>query len=300
MIAYSKSVFPDLSAFPVGVGPRRDGRFAVGSETSCHFRDGKRDFWAMKVQKVSARSLTVVLDRMVPSGKVLTVELHNQARHFSCRRQLQVLYVFRDSNGVFSLGGIFDGELSRDEFQGLLERDPLLEEEMSAAEANRVPAVDSFKEWGDLLTDSAPRGRSVGQDRTNPSADQPLSVSASARRRGKTVLIIDHQDATRKALAVILKSEGYLVMAAATRREALEHLHAATPPDLVLLEVTSAADAGPFLRRDRPGLALDTVPVVLLAGSEARAEWAASLGAVGFIRKPINLDCLLALIQRCA
>jgi CheY-like chemotaxis protein len=58
-------------------------------------------------------------------------------------------------------------------------------------------------------------------------------------------------------------------------------------------------DGWQFLELRKPSPALAAVPVVLTTGlAAANAEWAASLGAVGFLRKPFAVDALLAEVRR--
>ena len=58
-------------------------------------------------------------------------------------------------------------------------------------------------------------------------------------------------------------------------------------------------DGWQFLDRRKPSPALAAVPVVLITGlAEADADWAAALGAVGFLRKPCDADALLAEVRR--
>jgi hypothetical protein len=56
---------------------------------------------------------------MVPIGKVVTVELHNQPRSASCQRQIRVVYSLKNAEGNFLIGGAFSQVLSDVEMQGL-------------------------------------------------------------------------------------------------------------------------------------------------------------------------------------
>jgi CheY-like chemotaxis protein len=74
-------------------------------------------------------------------------------------------------------------------------------------------------------------------------------------------------------------------------------------PDLILLDMlftgSPDGDGWQFLRerQRRPDVA--AVPVVLTTAlGNASAEWAASLGAEGYLRKPMDVEPLLAEIRR--
>ena len=96
-------------------------RHGCGPEVTCHLKAGPPlDCWAVRVLNLSAGGVSLVLDRMVPTGKVLTVELHHAARQFSCQRQIRIIYTFQDSTGTFTVGGAFHPDLTDQDIQGLV------------------------------------------------------------------------------------------------------------------------------------------------------------------------------------
>jgi CheY-like chemotaxis protein len=59
-------------------------------------------------------------------------------------------------------------------------------------------------------------------------------------------------------------------------------------------------DGWRFLERRKRLPGADTVPVLLITGLAVSSdEWAASLGACGLIRKPVEVEDLLAVIRKC-
>jgi CheY-like chemotaxis protein len=112
-------------------------------------------------------------------------------------------------------------------------------------------------------------------------------------------LVVDDNDVSREALAVLLGRAGYRVVPAANGEEALRLLRGGPPVDLVLLDMLMPVlDGWHFLDRlksqDRrpPVIVTTSVPVISW-------EWAGDHGCAGFLRKPVETDELLAEVARC-
>jgi DNA-binding NtrC family response regulator len=112
------------------------------------------------------------------------------------------------------------------------------------------------------------------------------------------LLLVDDQEAIRRFLATTLRARGYEVETAATGGEGIA---AASDrrPDLVLLDLRLPDLSGlEVLTRLR---ALDPDIAVVILTSYGRGEAAVQardLGAQDFVTKPVDLERLLALIQR--
>ncbi|HTU90036.1 MAG TPA: response regulator [Gemmataceae bacterium] len=106
----------------------------------------------------------------------------------------------------------------------------------------------------------------------------------------------------REGLALVLRQRGFSVLAAADGQEALDLL-ASSDPGLILLDMLIPNEAGDgwwFLKQQRQVPRLASIPVLITTAlSIASKEWAASLGAAGLIRKPIDIEPLLTTILRC-
>ncbi len=116
----------------------------------------------------------------------------------------------------------------------------------------------------------------------------------------KTLLVVEDDAAARQGMAVLLAREGYEVALAANGREALDYLDTHPLPDLILLDMLMPyLDGWGFLdelkRKDSPTV---SVPVIVITGSNVTSEWALQHGCVGCVRKPIEVDHLLAEIRR--
>ena len=112
------------------------------------------------------------------------------------------------------------------------------------------------------------------------------------------ILVVDDLADNLFLLQTLLEAEGYAVETANSGTIALTKIEA-TPPDLVLLDVMMPGMSGfEVTRKIRQNQQLPFIPILLLtAHDQASATQGLNLGANDFIRKPINLDELLARIK---
>ena len=110
---------------------------------------------------------------------------------------------------------------------------------------------------------------------------------------GKTVLVVDDEKNIRRTLRMVLESEGYEVLDAASAEEGLG-LVADQSPDCVLLDLKlpgmSGLDALARLQVDAEGETL--VPVIVISGhgTVSDAVQATRLGAFDFLEKPLDRE----------
>ncbi|HEU5406776.1 MAG TPA: response regulator [Nitrospira sp.] len=118
---------------------------------------------------------------------------------------------------------------------------------------------------------------------------------------GKTVLVIEDDIIQREMLVTELRHQGFTVVTATEGNEALSRLFSDPFPDLILLDMLNPSgerDGWWFLNQRQHIPAIASVPVVITTSLGAACEeWAASLGADGLIRKPFDVEPLLAEIQ---
>lgn len=118
------------------------------------------------------------------------------------------------------------------------------------------------------------------------------------------VLIVDDDRDTREMLATLLGSEGFHAVGAEDGLEALHLLRTVrhqTPdtPCLVLLDLKMPRLGGNEFRRAQLADAIvASVPVAIMSGAVDAERWAAELGAVATLAKPIDLDMLLGVVRR--
>jgi CheY-like chemotaxis protein len=106
-----------------------------------------------------------------------------------------------------------------------------------------------------------------------------------------TILIVDDEEFIVDLLATLLEDEGYRVLRAFNGVEALRHLEAERPallltdnmmPRMSGLELVRHLHANPHL----------AVPVIMMSAVLLTPPW-----PIVFVRKPFDLDRLLATIQ---
>lgn len=112
-----------------------------------------------------------------------------------------------------------------------------------------------------------------------------------------TILIVEDDRDIREALRQALTIEGHTVVVAENGAAGLERLASAARPCLVLLDLMMPVMNGlEFLRALRSDEVLATIPVVMVtAYRELAAE---ARGTVGLVKKPIDLDAVLAFVNQ--
>ncbi len=114
------------------------------------------------------------------------------------------------------------------------------------------------------------------------------------------ILIIDDEPDVVAYLAAVLEDEGFAVACAGSGEAGLEQARA-DKPDLITLDVTMPGMSGvevlTELRRDS---ALAAVPVIIITGVARFANLTEYRGVrppEGFLRKPVDLGALTALVS---
>ena len=114
-----------------------------------------------------------------------------------------------------------------------------------------------------------------------------------------TILLVEDDFDVREALAETLRDEGYAIDCAVDGEQALAYLREGNRPGLILLDLMMPKMSGSeFRMAQRVDPALAHLPVVLLSADGRMEEKAKALQTDGAIRKPIDLDELLAVIER--
>lgn len=114
--------------------------------------------------------------------------------------------------------------------------------------------------------------------------------------RCKEILIVEDEPDIREVLRQVLEMEGYEPRTASNGREAMESLQSESPPCLILLDLMMPVMNGwEFLEEYRKKSGLAAVPVVVVSAVADRGK---APRADGFIRKPVELESLLATIKQ--
>lgn len=116
------------------------------------------------------------------------------------------------------------------------------------------------------------------------------------REHMRSVVVVEDDEAIREDLAELLADEGYAVIAARDGVDALERI-AGADVGLFLLDLMMPRMDGWELRaRLRADPAHADVPVILISGAGDGPAAAASLGVAAYLKKPFDVDRLLALV----
>lgn len=115
---------------------------------------------------------------------------------------------------------------------------------------------------------------------------------------GATVLVVDDDPSIRDLLRIHLSNAGYNVLLAEDAIVA-GHMLLKEPPDLLLLDLDMPYMTGlEFLQALRSDTTLPKFPIVFLTANPEARELAATLGAAGYLSKPILLNDLLREVSR--
>ena len=123
-----------------------------------------------------------------------------------------------------------------------------------------------------------------------------LEASQNVGTLRRRILVVDDEATVREVVGQYLEIEGYCVLPAVNGLEALR-VAAATPPDLVILDLTlPGMDGLEVCRRLR---AASAVPILMLTarGEDADKLAGFSLGTDDYLTKPFNPRELVARVQ---
>jgi len=110
------------------------------------------------------------------------------------------------------------------------------------------------------------------------------------------VLIIEDDDGAREALSDCLEMEGFSVASARNGKEALDYLHHAPPPQVILLDLFMPVMTGwEFRDAQKKEAAIADIPVVVVTAFSAGITRQIDANVV--MHKPLDLDRLLNVIR---
>ena len=114
--------------------------------------------------------------------------------------------------------------------------------------------------------------------------------------QARTVLVVDDEPGVRTILRGALESQGFSILEAATREEALKAF-GASQPDLVTLDLKLGHSDGLQLAREMRSIR--NVPLIMITGKDSQIDRIVGLehGADDYIVKPFNLRETMLRIQ---
>ena len=113
------------------------------------------------------------------------------------------------------------------------------------------------------------------------------------------ILVVEDDEAIAEALASLLEDEGYAAVPVPDGRAALEKLRDGEKTCLILLDMSMPVMNGWQFREEQlKDAALAAVPVVVCTADHRAEENARSIGAAGWLRKPIDPERLLEVVGK--
>lgn len=113
-----------------------------------------------------------------------------------------------------------------------------------------------------------------------------------------TILVVDDDQNMRELLRLHLTSAGYTVHVAEDAIAA-GYVVLRSPPDLIISDVNMPhLDGFEFIEALRADKTVPAIPVIFLTSEEEGLQRGKSLGAVGYVKKPVLADKLLALVAQ--
>lgn len=113
-----------------------------------------------------------------------------------------------------------------------------------------------------------------------------------------SVLIVEDEAVSRRALSALLSMSGYDAHAVSSAEAALELVEGGQVPEVALIDLDLPGMNGmeliSRLRRDHPGV----VSVLITATSRERVERMNGREQVEYMQKPVDLKCLLTMLDR--
>ena len=153
--------------------------------------------------------------------------------------------------------------------------------------------VTSEIDKGSVFTARLPIGSVTSEANTDHSANAPDEPVPS----GDCVLVIDDDLTAREVIANHLRGAGFSVITAAGGREGLKRAEELHPIAITLDVLMPDIDGWTVLAALRGNPELADIPVVMATITDDQQHKGMTLGAAGYLTKPIDRDRLIALLQ---
>src|SRR5579883_1831845 len=115
----------------------------------------------------------------------------------------------------------------------------------------------------------------------------------------RLIMIVEDDPDIRESILEVLADSEYHPIAASNGQEALAQLHSGLKPCLILLDIMMPImDGWGFRAAQKQDAELAKIPVVVLTAHASAEKTAREMGAAAYLKKPISLDALLAMVQR--
>ena len=115
----------------------------------------------------------------------------------------------------------------------------------------------------------------------------------------KKIFIIDDSSVIVMSLRQILEMEGFEVESANNGAEALEKVKTGLKPDLIITDINMPEMGGlDFIKNVRPILKFTPILVLTTESDAAKREEAKSIGATGWLVKPVDGKDLITVVKQ--
>lgn len=108
------------------------------------------------------------------------------------------------------------------------------------------------------------------------------------------ILVVEDDEDAREAMVALLQMKGYRVVPAGNGKEALDYLHKAPVPDLIILDLwMPVMDGWQFRSEQTKDPRLAEIPVIVVTALSDRAD----VEANEIIIKPVDVNRLLTTVS---
>jgi DNA-binding NtrC family response regulator len=118
-----------------------------------------------------------------------------------------------------------------------------------------------------------------------------------AHRSQSTVLLVEDEQVSRRALTALLNRSGYQTTAVGSAEEAIVELSSNPLPKVALIDLDLPGMSGTELLTILAKIDRDVVPIVISAADDERLFAAIRLTGAAFLRKPLNFEHLLSVLS---
>jgi CheY-like chemotaxis protein len=121
------------------------------------------------------------------------------------------------------------------------------------------------------------------------------AMPSDEKRAAPRILVIEDDQDICEAMVIILQMKGYSVASAANGRKALDYLHDAPLPDLIITDLAMPVmDGRQFRREQLKDSRLAPIPTLVITAMGDRTH----IDASEILLKPVDGDLLLTAVRR--
>ena len=136
----------------------------------------------------------------------------------------------------------------------------------------------------------------AGGEETTSDADEKTDITLDRQAIGDCILVIDDDATARELIANHLREEGFSVVTASGGREGLKLAEELHPVAITLDVIMPDIDGWTVMAALRGNPALADIPVVMATITDQQRK-GMTLGAAGYLTKPIDRSQLISLLQ---